>query len=114
VRRAEMFLHFFHGGELEGLRHIQADVFCLEAQVLDPFLDHRLVLDDLHPRLEQVERHPRKFLRVQLAQLVLVIVIIRRAEDDPAHAALRHEGINTLRRFGGRAFGLIERAKMVL
>jgi len=55
-----------------------------------------------------------KPLGVELAQLVLVIVIIRRTENDAAHAALRHKGVFALRRFGGRAFGLVKRGEMIL
>ena len=85
----------------------------LEALLLDPFFDDGLVLHDFHARLEHVERHPRKFFRVQLAQLVLVIVIIRRAENDAAQAALRDERVNALRRLRRRALGLVKRGEMI-
>ena len=54
-----------------------------------------------------------KTLGVQLAQLVLVIVMVRRAEDDAAHAALRDKGVSALRRLDSRALGLIERGEMI-
>ncbi len=113
VRRAEMLFHFFHRRQLERLRHVEAVVFRLEALLLDPFFHDGLVLHDFHARLEHVERHPRKFFRVQLAQLVLVIVIIRRAKNDAAQAALRDERVNALRRFRRRAFGLVKRGEMI-
>ena len=113
VRRAEMFLHFFERRQRERFRHVEADVLRLETLVLDPFFHDRLVLHDFHARLEHVERHPRKFFRVQLAQLVLVIVIIRRAKDRAAQAALRDERINALGRLRRRAFSLIKRGEMI-
>ena len=113
VGGAEMLLHLFQRGQLEWLWHIQAAVVGLEALLLDPFLHHGLVLDDFHPGFEGVERHARKLFRVQFAELVLVVVIVGRAENDAAHAALGHEGVNALGRIGLRALGLIKGAEMV-
>ena len=113
VRLAEMFFHFFERWQRERLRHVEADVLRLEALLLDPFLHDRFFLHDSHARLEHVERHPRKLFCVQLAQLVLVIVIIRRAENDTAHAALRDERINALGRFRRGAFSLVKRGEMI-
>ena len=109
---AEMFLDFLEARQLERFRHVQHGVFGLEALLLDPFLDDRLVLHDFHARLEHVERHPGKPFGVQLAQLVLVIVMVRRTEDDAAHAALRDECVTALRRLHGRALGQVERGEM--
>ena len=50
---------------------------------------------------------------VQLAQLVLVIVMVRRAKHHPAQAALRDKRVDALRRLGRRAFGLIKRGEMI-
>ena len=49
---------------------------------------------------------------MHLAQLVLVIVMIRRAENDTAQTTLRHKRVRALGRLGGRAFGLVERGEM--
>src|SRR5207248_2513586 len=46
--------------------------------------------------------------------LVLVIVIIGWAENDPAHAALRHERVFAFWWLSRRAFGLVKRAEMLL
>src|SRR6185369_11465085 len=49
---------------------------------------------------------------MQLAQLILVIVMVWRAENSSGHPALRHEGVSALGWFGRGAFGLVERAEM--
>src|SRR5690606_2050665 len=54
----------------------------------------------------------RKPFCVKFAKLVLVIVIIGRAKNRSAHAALRDERINAFWRIGRRAFSLVKRAEM--
>ena len=51
---------------------------------------------------------------MELGKFVLVIVVIRRAKNDTAHAALADERINSLGCFRSRFFSLIERAEMFL
>ena len=114
VDGAEMFLHLLPARKLERLRHVQAGVFGRKTLLLDPLFDDFLVLHDFDARLEGVERHPGEPLGVQFAELVLVIVVVRRPENLAAHAALRHKSVFALGRFGGRAFGLVKRGKMNL
>ena len=49
---------------------------------------------------------------MELAKLVLVIVIVGRPENDPAHTTLSDKRVLAFRRLGRGAFGLIESAKM--
>src|SRR5260370_1278811 len=99
-----MLLDGFPAGQAKGLGHVQADIFRFPALVLDPFLDHLFVTHDFDAGLEGFDRHPREAVGVELAQLVLVIVMVGRAEDHAAEAALRHESIFAFRRLGGSAF----------
>ena len=48
-----------------------------------------------------------------LRKLVLVIVMVRRAENHAAHAALRDKRVCALGRFDGRALGLVKRGEMI-
>ena len=113
VRLAEVLLHLFHGGHPERLGQVEADVFRLPALVIHPLLDDLLVAHDAHPRLVFLERHPGEAFGVQLAQLVLVVVVVGRAQDDAAHAALGDKGVLAFRRLGRRAFGLVERGEVL-
>ena len=108
-----MFFHFFQRRELERLRHIQTNIFRFKALVFHPFFHDGFVLHDFHAFLELIERHPRKLFRVQLAQLILVIVMIRRTQDRAAQTALRDERINTFRRLGLHAFRRVKCGEMI-
>jgi len=82
--------------------------------VFHPFFDDGLVADNFDTRLIHVEWHAGKAFRVQLVELVLVVVMIGRAENHAAQAALGNEGVNTLGRFGRRALGGVEGGEMIL
>src|SRR5262245_36364199 len=103
-----MLLDLFTVGELERLRQIEADVLGLPTLLVHPLLHRLLVLYDSNLRLENIEWHSRKPLGVQLAELVLIIMIIRRAEDDSAQSALRDKRVSPLRRINLRPLSLIE------
>ena len=109
---AEVVCQLFAAGELAGFGDVEAVVFGLEAVVFDPFFDDRLVLDDFDAGLEGFEGHAGKAFGVEFAQLILVIVVIGRAEDGAAHAALGDESISAPGRFGGGAFGLVKGVEM--
>src|SRR5436190_11868379 len=109
-----MFFDGLAAVEAQRFRNIQSYVFRLPASFLNPFLHDRFIGNNLHARLESLEGHAGETFRVQLAQLVLVIVIIRRAENDAAHATLRDESVFALRRLGGGTFRLIERSVMLV
>ena len=114
VELAEVFFHGFAVRETERLGHVQTYEFRLPTLIVNPLLHHLLIADDSDARFERLERHAGKPLRVQLAQLILVIVVVWGAEDHPAQAALRDKGVFALRRFGGGAFGLVEGGEMIL
>ena len=109
---AEVLFDLGERREFFWLGHVEAREAGREALVLEPFFHHDFVLHDFHAGLEGVERHPAKTLGVQRAQLFLVTVKIRRAENHAAHAALRDERVIALRRLTGRAFRRVERAEM--
>src|SRR5260221_12255338 len=113
VRGTEMILDIFEGRELERFWNIEDGVFGLEALVINPFLHDDFVADNLHAGFIGVERHPGKTLAVQLAQLVLIIVMVRRAGNHAADGALRDKRVNALGRFGGDTNSLIERGEMI-
>src|SRR5690348_1488034 len=105
---AKMLFHVFAAAEFFRLRHVEAAELSLEALFLDPFFDHGFVLHDSHLRLVSLERHPGEPFGVQFAQLVLIIVIIRRSENHAAQTALRDEGVRSLWRVGRNAPGLVK------
>ena len=109
----EMLFHFLATAEAFPLRHVQTNEFRLPALLFDPLFDDRLVLHDFHLRFVNLEGHPGKALGVQLAQFVLIIVIIWRAENDAAESALRDERVSALRRIGWRALGFVERVEVL-
>ena len=113
VNRAEVLANIVPLIEPHRLRDIEHDVFGLEALFFDPLLHDFLVAHNFHARLEAVERHGAEAFLMQLVQLVLVIVVIRRAQQDAAEAALRHEGVGALGRFGGGLLDLVERAEVL-
>ena len=49
---------------------------------------------------------------MQLAELILVIVMIGRTQDRAAQAALSDKSVLALRRLSGRAFRLVKSAKV--
>ena len=105
---ADMFFDFFAAAKTVRFGEIQANVLGLPALLLNPFFDGLFVLNDFHPRFEGVERHAGKALGVELAEADLVIVIIRRAKNGAAHAALGNEGIGAL---WGIDFGFVRLIK---
>ena len=107
-----MLLDGLHGAQPCRVGEVQANVFRLPTLVLHPFLDDFLVANNAHAGLVDIEWHAREALRMQFAQLVLVIVVVGRAENDAADAALGHEGVLALGRLGGSAFSLVERGEM--
>src|SRR5262249_44091566 len=104
---AEMVFHLLAAAEPLWLGHIQTTEFSLPALLFDPLFDDGVVLHDSHLRLVRLEGHVRKALAVQLAQFVLVIVIVRRTEDGAAQAALRNKSIRAFRRLGRSALRLV-------
>src|SRR5437867_8068750 len=102
---AKVLFHFLATAESLRLRHIQTGEFGLPALLFDPLFDDGLVLDDFHLRLVHLEGHSRKTLRVQLAQFVLVIVIVWRAKNGAAETALRDKGVGAFGRISRRALG---------
>ena len=78
-----MFLHFLPVRKFERFRHVEAGVFGPETLLLDPLFDNFLVAHNFDARLEDLERHAGKTLGMQLAQLVLIIVMVRRARMTP-------------------------------
>ena len=51
---------------------------------------------------------------MELAELILIIVVIGRTEHDPTDSTLSHESVFPLGRFGSGAFRLVESAEMLL
>src|SRR5687768_7590857 len=103
MRFAEMFFDFLAALESRRVWNIQTNEFRFEAVILDPFFDDGLVFHDFHAGLEFFELHSRKAFCVKFAQLSLVIVIIGRTENCPAHSALPHESISSFWRISRRA-----------
>src|SRR5437870_7504029 len=114
MRLAKMFLDLFTLGKFQWLRHVETDVFRFPALIVDPLLYHCFVLHDTNASFEHLERHVRETFRMQFAELVLVIVIVRRSENDAADAALRDEGVSALGWISLRAFGLVKGVEMFL
>ena len=108
-----MLLHFLERGQAERFRHIQADEFRLETLVFHPFLDHGLVPHNFDARFIHLERHPGKTLGMELVELVLVIVMIRRPKNHTAQTALGDKRVNSLGRVRGRALGGVKSRKMI-
>ena len=109
---AKMLFHFLATAESLCLRHIQAGEFGLPALLFDPLFDDGLVLHDFHLRLVHLEGHSRKTLGVELAQFVLVIVIVRRAENGAAETALGDKRVSPFRRISRRAIRLVKRVEV--
>src|SRR5437773_6534539 len=109
---AKMLFHFLATAESLRLRHIQTGEFGFPALLFDPLFDDGLVLHDFHLRLVHLEGHSRKTLAVQLAQFVLVIVIVRRAENGAAETALCDKRVRAFRRIGRRALRLVKRVEV--
>jgi hypothetical protein len=114
VRFAEMFFHLLHAVQAHRLGQIQTHILRFPALVFDPLLYHLFVAHDLDARFVGVKRQARKTFGVQFAQLVLIIVMIRRSQHGPADAALSHERVLAFGRFGGGALSLVEGHKMLL
>src|ERR1051325_818000 len=110
---AEMFLDRLDAVEAHWFGQIEADVLGFPALVFDPFFDDFLIANNFYTRFVNVKRHARKPLDMKCAQLILVIVMIGRAENNPADAALSDESVFALGRFGGSAFSLIKGSKML-
>src|SRR5437899_9960422 len=109
-----MLFDRFHRRQPHRLRHVQADVFGFPALIVDPLLYDLLVAYNSDARFESFKGHPRKSLRVKFAQLILIIVIIGRAKDDPAQSTLRNKSVFAFGRLGGSSLRLIKRAEMLL
>src|SRR5215831_1762320 len=107
-----MFLDGFTRAEPDRFRQVETDELRLPTLVVDPFLHDLFVADDFDPGLERVEWHAGKPFRMKLAQLILIVVIIRRPENDATHSTLSDESVFTFGRFRSGAFGLIKRSEM--
>ena len=81
---AEMFFHGLHAAQAERLGHVQANVFGCETLFLGPLFNHLLITHNSNAGLVHLERHSGEALGVEFAELVLVIVVVGRAENLPA------------------------------
>src|SRR4051794_26382472 len=101
MRFAEMLFNFLAILEPRRVGDVQTNELRFETLVFNPLFDDGFVLHDFHARFEFLKLHSRKTFRVKFAELVLVIVIIRRAENRAAHSTLANKRVNTLWRISG-------------
>ena len=109
---AKMFLDFFARGKFQSLGNVEANVLGFPALLVDPFLNDGFVFDDFDARFEGVEWHAGETLGMQLAKLVLVIVVIGRAQNDAAHSTLGDKRVGALGRIGLCLLSLVERCEV--
>src|SRR2546430_8780732 len=112
VLLAKVLFYGLHISEAQRLGHVEAQILCFPALLIDPLFDYFLVANDPNPRFVCFKRHAAKPFAMNFSKLVLVIMIIGRSQDDTAHTALSNESIFSFRWFGGGAFGLVKSAKM--
>ena len=111
---AEMPFDGLHGAQSQRFRQVQAQIFGLPTLVIDPLFDHLFVTDDSDARLVNLEGHPGKAFRVELAELIRVIVIIGWTQDHATQPALGDKGVLAFRWLGCGAFGLVKRGEVFL
>ena len=109
-----MSFDFRPAAQPERFGQIQADVFGLPALILDPFFDDCFIAHNFHPRFEAIERHAGESLAVQFAQLILIIMVVRRAENHATHPALGDESVSAFWRIDLGAFRLIKSSEMLV